>query len=61
MSQKSGRTPRWVKVFGVIALAVGVLLAVLVLTGRGGGHGPGQHAPSGDSGRHAPLTDAHRQ
>jgi hypothetical protein len=38
------RTPRWVKVIGVV-LAVGVVLVVvLILTGRGGSHGPGRHA-----------------
>jgi hypothetical protein len=35
--------PRWVKVFGVIALALIVLLVILILTGGGGGHGPGRH------------------
>ena len=41
-------TPRWVKVFGVIALAVVLLFVILLLTrGPGGGHGPGRHmAPS---------------
>lgn len=40
--------PRWVKVFGAIALIVVVLLAVLLLAGGGpGGHGPGRHAQSG--------------
>ncbi len=40
-------TPRWVKVFGIIALAVVLLFTVLLLTGRGSGHGPSRHAPSG--------------
>ena len=35
--------PRWVKVFGLIALLVVVLLVVLLVTG---GHGPGRHAGS---------------
>jgi len=41
-------TPRWVKMWGVIAIVVGVLV-VLMLTGLigGGGHGPGHHLPSG--------------
>lgn len=41
-------TPRWVKVFGVIALVVVLLFVILLLTrGPGGGHGPGRHmAPS---------------
>ncbi len=39
----SAPTPRWVKVFGLIALVVIVLFVVLLLTGRGD-HGPGRHA-----------------
>jgi hypothetical protein len=41
-------TPRWVKVAGVIALLVVVLFVIVMLTGRGGEHGPGRHAPGGD-------------
>jgi len=38
-------TPRWVKVFGVIAL---VLLLLFVIALLAGGHGPGRHTlPSG--------------
>ena len=40
------RTPRWVKVFGLIAVAVVGLFIVLLLAG-GGGHGPGRHLPGG--------------
>jgi hypothetical protein len=36
--------PRWVKVSGIIALAVVVLLLILLLAG--GNHGPGRHASS---------------
>jgi hypothetical protein len=37
-------TPRWVKVFGVIALVVVLLFVILFLTRwPGGGHGPGRH------------------
>jgi hypothetical protein len=45
-------TPRWVKVSGIIALALVVLLVVMVIAGRGG-HGPSRH--TGDS---IPLGDA---
>jgi hypothetical protein len=38
-------TPRWVKVFGGVALGVVLVLAVLHLTGIGGQHGPGSHLP----------------
>ncbi|MBA3376067.1 MAG: hypothetical protein H0U00_09700 [Actinobacteria bacterium] len=43
------RTPRWVKVFAVIALVLIVLFVVATLTGRGG-HGPGRHTLSGEAG-----------
>ena len=33
--------PRWVKVFGIIALAVVVLIVVMLLVG--GNHGPDRH------------------
>ena len=36
-------TPRWVKVFGVIALVLLLLFAIVMITGRGGEHGPGRH------------------
>lgn len=43
-------TPRWVKVFGVIALVLVVLVVVMLVTG-GGNHGPGRHTGgSGDRG-----------
>jgi hypothetical protein len=41
-------TPRWVKVFGLIALVV-VVLFVVVLLIRGGEHGPGRHSSGGGS------------
>ena len=39
-------TPRWVKVFGIIAIVVVLLVVFMLLTG----HGPGRHTPSGDAG-----------
>ena len=48
---KHGSTPsapRWVKVFGIVALIVVLLLFILLLIG-GGSHGPGRHARSGDT------------
>ena len=36
--------PRWVKAFGLIALALVVLVVILMLAG---GHGPGDHAGLG--------------
>ena len=35
--------PRWVKVFGVIALVVILVFLVMLIAGGGGGHGPGRH------------------
>jgi hypothetical protein len=46
-------TPGWVKVAGVIALVVVVLFVILVLTGRGGSHGPGRHSEGDLPGGHA--------
>ena len=37
------RTPRWVKIFGIIALIVILLVVVVLVTGIGGEHGPGRH------------------
>ena len=50
------RTPRWVKVFGIIALVLVVLFAVLLLTGRGGNHGPGRHSSGGVGGHTPPAS-----
>ena len=41
----SAQTPRWVKIFGAIALVV-IVLFVVVLLIRGGEHGPGRHGGS---------------
>ena len=46
-------TPRWVKVFGIIALVL-VLLVVIMMFAGGGSHGPGRHIPSGGAGGHTP-------
>jgi hypothetical protein len=43
-------TPKWVKVFALIALGVAVLVVILLLIG--GGHGPQRHL--GASGSHQP-------
>jgi len=37
-------TPRWVKVFGIIAIILVLLVVVMLLIG-GGSHGPGMHTP----------------
>jgi hypothetical protein len=46
---KTEGTPRWVIVFGIIALLVLVLVVVGLLIGKGG-HGPGRHTPGGHTG-----------
>jgi hypothetical protein len=46
--EPSARTPRWVKVFALIALVAVVLFVVVTLVG-GGEHGPGRHTPGGGS------------
>ena len=39
-------TPRWVKVFGIIAIVLVLLIVIMLLSG----HGPGRHTPSGHAG-----------
>jgi hypothetical protein len=47
----TGGTPRWVKVFGIVALVVALLVITIMLMGGAGGHGPQRHGggtpPSG--------------
>ncbi len=43
-------TPRWVKVFGILAIVMVLIFIVIQFTGVGGGHGPGRHTPFGDVG-----------
>jgi ABC-type transporter Mla subunit MlaD len=50
-------TPRWVKVFGIIALVVVLLLVIGLLTGQlgpAGGHGPNLHIPPTEQGVQQP-------
>lgn len=48
--------PRWVKVFGIIALVVVLLFLFLMFTRGPGGHGPGRHTSSGDAGGTSPSS-----
>jgi hypothetical protein len=49
--------PRWVKVSGIIALALVLLLLILLLAG--GNHGPGRHQSSrGYGGQLPPVATA---
>ena len=66
MSGTSEQTPRWVKVGGVLALVVVVVLAIMLISGRGRDHGPGRHAPPADTARsgdpaHRPRAGGHAQ
>ncbi len=50
--------PRWVKVFGIVALVVLLLFVTLLFVG--GGHGPGRHTRSDDgAGRTPPPGVTH--
>jgi hypothetical protein len=50
-------TPRWVKVSGIVVLVLVVLLAIVMLTGVGGDHGPGRHMLSDEGpGQQPPIT-----
>ena len=50
--------PRWVKVSGIIAIVLMVLVLVVMLA-SGGRHGPGRHLRSGDGGGHGPPSGSH--
>jgi hypothetical protein len=47
-------TPRWVKVLGIIAVLLLLLLGILMLIG--GEHGPARHIPSGGVGMRTSST-----
>jgi hypothetical protein len=38
--------PRWVKVSGITAMVLILLVLAVLFTGLGGPHGPGRHLPS---------------
>lgn len=50
-------TPRWVKVFGIIATVVAILFVIMLVAG-GGRHGPGRHrvSDSGVGGQTPPIV-----
>jgi hypothetical protein len=51
-------TPRWVKLSGLIALVLVLLVGIVLVTGVGGAHGPGRHMPSGGGpGGHTPPIE----
>ncbi len=50
-------TPQWVKVFGITALIVVLLIVILMFTGVGGEHGPSRHAPASVTQDQTPPAD----
>jgi hypothetical protein len=59
-ARRSGRppypgVPRWVKISGIVAVALVLLIAIIILTGIGGPHGPARHLPMGDANHGAPA------
>jgi hypothetical protein len=42
--------PRWVKVAGIIAALLILLVLVIILSAVGGSHGPGRHMSGSDGG-----------
>jgi hypothetical protein len=51
-------TPRWVKVFALVAILL-ILLVLITMIIVGGDHGPGRHRPSGADNTPVTLV-AHR-
>jgi hypothetical protein len=49
-------TPRWVKVFGIIALVLALLVVVMMLIDPDR-HGPGRHLQSGAPASHIPPIE----
>jgi hypothetical protein len=49
----TARTPRWVKVFGIVAIVVVVVVVIMLIVG--GGHGPSRHSSFGDTGSRTSL------
>jgi len=61
-SREHPGTPRWVKVSGVVALVLLVLVVIALLTGGGpGDHGPGRHMSSGGAAGLALMSDHARR
>jgi hypothetical protein len=53
-------TPRWVKVFALIALVLVVLVVIMLIAGRGG-HGPGRHTAGAGGHTGPPAGVTHEQ
>jgi len=48
MEDQPTGTPRWVKVFALVAIVLVALAAVMLIAG-GGEHGPGRHASADEA------------
>lgn len=48
MEHQPTGTPRWVKVFALVAIVLIALVAVMLIAG-GGEHGPGRHTSAGEA------------
>lgn len=59
--ESKNSTPRWVKVFGIIAIVVFLLFVIQLISG-GGRHGPGRHRVSdGGAAAHTPPADVREE
>ncbi|PGT79571.1 hypothetical protein [Bacillus sp. AFS040349] len=55
------RTPRWVKLSGIIVIVLILLVVIMKFIG-GGNHGPGRHIPLGDAaGQISPIEQGKQQ
>jgi hypothetical protein len=41
--------PRWVKVSGIVAIILALVVVIVLVAGLGGAHGPGRHTSSGSA------------
>ena len=53
------RTPRWVKISGIVAVVLAALVAVVFATGGPGEHGPGRHSGGDDRSPPATVPEGH--
>ena len=54
--ESSPRTPRWVKLFGIVILLLILAFLIVKLVGVGGNHGPDRHSSSDSIGDFAVIT-----
>lgn len=49
-------TPGWVKLSGILAIVVVLLIGFILINGLGGPHGPQRHGPAGEGPGLAPAA-----